>query len=405
MAYRVGSKVDVEYPRADTSGISDEPTRVVLIQEVNRHDVLVVDHPGSLYYLEDTLRSGSPVQFSTTSARADTSWFGYVNNVTPSEAGYSPDSTYLNASPDAQDSATTQVVCVGTTFPFKKALDAPVTYETTSDAVTRIIRSENLLPFVSSCDMTQTVPQVDRSAWQVITELARISGRLVFNTGTTVNWLSPDDIMTHYAVCAPTLSHISQTKSALDAFAMPIWEVDVTDNNSHDDQSWRSETLMVAVDPVTGTVLNGTVGDGMFSRRVVEVARSRVSLKTKMEAAYNLAFSQSARLTGPGNPYVAAGRPVFVKSPDGYQWWLVRKVEHVWFPINRQYRMQVTLMAHDGLPQPTTGQFPQVSMSRKTPYGSPQLEYMPVLTGGAKALVTGTGKWGIMDRWKATTHV
>lgn len=405
MAYRVGSRVDVEYPLADTTGMSDDPSRVVLIQEVNRHDLLVVDHPGAPFYLEDTLRSGTPVQFSTVSSRANTTWYGYVNNVTPIESGYSPDSTYLNDAPDAQDSATTQIVCVGTTFPFKKSLDAPTTGKTTSDIVTRLIRSESLLPFVSSCDMTQTVPQADMSAWQVITELARISGRLVFNTGTTVNWLTPDDIMKHYAVCSPTLSHISQVKTALDAYAMPIWDEDVTDNNSHETEAWRTETLMSAVDPVTGTVLNGTVGDGLFTRRVVEIARSSVSLKTKLDAAYNLAFSQSAQMSGPGNPYVAAGRPVYVRSPNGYQWWLVRKVEHVWYPSNRTHRMKVTLMAHDGLPQPVTGQFPQVSMSRNTKYGSPSLEYLPSLSGGARPLVAGTGKWGIMNRWRATTYV
>ncbi len=403
----LGTRFDIDYPRSDLTGMRDAPSRVVLVQEVNKHDLLLVDHIGSPTYLEDTLRAGAPVTFRSLSEAGSRQWHGYVDTLVPIEFGYAPESKYL-IDTDARDggnTASTQVVCVGTTYPLKRSMTTGFSGITTCAVVTSLVKDDFLLPVVSPCDMVQTVSPADRSVWQVITDLGQMSGRLTFSTGTTVNWLTPDDIMHHFAISAPELVHYSQSGSALDLHAMVTWEESVSDNRSHTPDQWRTKTTMAAVDPVTGVTLKQKVGEGMFERTLLEVARSSTSLQTKLKASHDLAFNRSAITAGPGNPYVRAGMPVFMRAPSGHRWWLVKRVEHVWYPHARTYQMEVTLMQHDSLAQPSLGKYPEVSLSRHSAYGSPQFEFDPTLEGASRSLVVGAGVWGTMDRWVARTYV
>lgn len=403
----IGTRVSVDYPRADTTGMGDDVQRVVLIQEVNKHDLLIIDHPGSLTYLADTLRSGSPVHMQTQSGNTLTDWYGYVDSVTPSEYGYSPDSPLLIGGGVDQEAynSSSQVVCVGLTYPLKKSMAATLSGDTVNMAVAKLVHAENLMPCVSDSKVVQTISPAGRSVWQVITDLGTENGCLTFSTGSTVNWLTPKDIFEHFAISAPVLTHRSQSASLLDPKAMDYWEEDVTDNNSHD-ADWRTLTTLSGLDPLTGTVLEAEIGEGLFTRQLTDPVRSSTTLTARVEAAYNLAFSRVARITGRGNSYVNAGKPVFVKAPSGHSWWLVRKVEHVWSPQDRRYTMQVTLVAHDDLPNPAVRKHPEVSLTRKSPFpGSLQLESIPALEATARTLVTGGGSWGALDRWKATTYI
>lgn len=376
---------NVSYPRSDMSGGGQRPTKIVVRQELGMHDVITSTHSGSFDYLYETLRSGSPIQVMAQSKESSVNWFGYVDSVQRESMTH--------------DVVASTVTAVGATYPMKRTRDTVWSGTSVTDLISTMISDAGLSPLVSKVPAKQVVTQAGRSDFEVVRELCAAFGLHLFVTGTTVNVLTVSDILKFYDDTASTLVWSKdKNERALNPRMLNHFSESASDNNSGLDR-WETEYRVAGVDPRTSDVYQRSEGSGMFTNFSGSTARSVMSVDWKSERALSV-LGKEASARGLGSPSVVVGKPVYVSSPSGGAWWIVKKIEHVFTPSSGEYRMDALLGARGKMPSHLPSKQPTRNMVRNAVQCSCS-ENSPLLKGGSGSLVQGMGSWGQMDRWVA----
>ena len=317
---------DVWYPSSSDDKLGTT-LRITIDEAVNRHPLIRVEHSGSPQRFTRNIVSGSPMGVNTSSRMGTRPWFGYVVDVSPGKVESS-----------GRDSDGTVITALGVTYPAKRSSDKVYRNGTVSDYLSAMIYSLGLTPYVEPSSLTQTVPQGGRTDWQVINELARLSGMDVFVTGSTVNVLSPNEALVRFFPEAALL--VNATSKELLEFPDTMDRVVYSDNRlSESGSSARS------VEPSTGRVMSAYDVSGPFPRMDGSItARSLPTLRSKVGGTKRLAdLPVSANVSGPGNVLVGAGKPVFFNDQGEQHWWLVESVTHTFVPPTGEHSMVATL--------------------------------------------------------------
>lgn len=396
---RLVSRTAISYPGSDVTGADMTRVKVSVTEEVNKHTLMSVEHAGVFAYYQDTLRSGSPLRVDTwMPLHGSRSWYGYVDSVVPNGE------VQTDRGDQASSGLTTEVVGVGITYPLKETSQRVWESTSYSSVVTDLANRAGLVAYTDQDDQLQTIPQGGMSGWQLVNHLGAMSGRLAFTTGSTLNWMRPDSILEAFSGSAPRLRYATTVQEhGRYPGSLRLFEQEWSDNNSHTGQ-WSTEVSLTGVDPVTGVVAQSTVGQGMFARYLDETARSLGTVGLKAEGTAVASMPMSARIAGVGNPYVAAGRPVYVRKGDFGQWWLVEKVTHTFDAALKSHWMEASLVSSDSFPTAPPSGFPKVDRSRRVSGACLCREEEPALTSGSPSLVFGAGNWGSLPRWTARKH-
>lgn len=323
----------VWYPSASDAPLGT-PVRITVEEAVNRHTLFRVEHAGPLQHFTRSLTTGSPLRFDTSSRMGLRPWFGYVVDVSPGKVEVA-----------GAASVGTLVTAVGITYPAKQSSDKVYRNDTVANYLSSIVYSLGLTPYVEERELLQTVPQAGRTYWQIIDELAALSGLDVFVTGSTVNALTPAESLAKFYPEAPVLVRAVEDEQ-LD-HPDSLERVTYSDNRLSD-----SGSSARSVDPTTGRIMTARDVSGPFPRIDSSImARSLTTLRTKISGSKRIAdMSLSAEVSGPGNVLVGAGKPVYLNDQGDQNWWLVEKVTHVFVPPTGEYSFTATIRRTSGLP-------------------------------------------------------
>lgn len=391
MSKSITTPLKVVYPRSDTTGLYTPPKRVVLSQEIGSHDILRVDYEEQFAYVEDTLRPGSPVRMFVRTPRGPMRWHGYVVSVSP-----------LGSLNEEVPRVGCQVLCVGLTFPMKE--NSMDTYDglEVDIVINDLISSSGLVPFMTGTrtPLVQTVLSRGDSKWTTLNRLAHLCGCLVFNTGTTVNVLTLRDIFRYYATQGIRLRHVSQAPDN-DPYAFTEFTQDLELPYLNESDSGRGRVIAYGVDPVSGTPLEYMAGerDPMYLNETYlpVVGRSTNSLTSKSEAHRLLRWDEGIEVESVGINTVFAGQPIWFDLPDSSHWWLAYGVTHTW--RDNQHTMRIQGVFRDTMVAPPPLRHPEVTKRPLIDGVHLTKEKLPVLSGGKRRIVQGTGGWATKDRW------
>lgn len=317
---------EVWYPSSadDNLGV---PLRITIVDEVNRHRLFYVEHSGAPQKFTRNIITGAPLGVNTSSRMGTRAWHGYVVDVSPGKLAST-----------GSDSEGTLITGLGVTYPAKRSSDKVYRNGTVAEYLSSIVYSLGLTPYVEDLGLLQTVPQAGRTDWQVIDELARLSGLDVFVTGTTVNALTPNEALRSFYSEAAVLTNV--TGEDLLDFPDALEGVTYSDNRLSE-----SGSTARSVEPTTGRVMTAFDVAGPFPRVNGNiVARSLPTLRSKVGGVKRISeMPISAKVTGPGNILVGAGRPVFLNDQGDQHWWLVESVTHTFVPPTGEYSMTAML--------------------------------------------------------------
>ena len=395
---RLQAQASVRYPYSDVTGANMSSIKATIREEVNKHTIFKVEHKGVFNYYKDTLRSGSPLAVSVqTGQNSSRTWHGYIDSVTPSGA------QEVNADNETTIGYSTEIIGVGLTYPLKSTSQQIWESTQLADVVSSVVEAAGLASVCDADHLSQTVPQSGRSGWQLITALGASTGRLTFTSGSTVNWLRPGAIFKQFMPNAARLTYsTAMSEISRNPFYLRSFEQITTDNSSHMDGGWSTKVSVSGVDPVSGAVSVTESGEGMFARYLDTTARSSDTVGVKAEGSSEAAFPHRAFTTGPGNPLVSAGYPVYITNGDGGNWWLVHSVTHHLDSQEQTYEMEIDLMRRPDFPTNIPTTFPKVNIERRkeTEYCLCQ-ELDPALVVPFTGKVYGAGTWGTLPRWTA----
>ena len=355
------------YPESDLSGIVRRPTRIQVLERVNKHTIYVVRHEGRVEHIGETMRSGSPMVVDLTAHKGTHRWFGYVDSLTERMG----DKTYY-----------TDVTGVGLTYPMKEA--SLLSYPSLMEAERQIIKQSGLVPIVRGPASDKPVISSGRSLWQTLVESAEPFNQFVFSTGTTLNVMPVKDIIEMYAQEAYTLKYHQADEWALQRFEAPR-----SDNVT-------TKQVGFGLDPLKAGVRQAETQDAMFTSYPTVAVRTGIIDQLDVDAIINTAIAE-----GGGNTAIHAGMLVYVQNVTPGPWWFVTAVTHDFSVVGGTYKMclelartrSVAAMTRENLP-------PTRNLTRKGDYlERVNLEYSPTLVRG-DTFVNGTASWKTRPLWR-----
>jgi len=330
--YRKGTSTFVSFPTVPS--LEAQPASIDLVQRKGAHDLLVLQFLSESTLWVDTLKTGTPVQFTWSQDTLTKNWIGYVSSITKTNA--------------PQRTNGMQVMCVGATFPMKQRVTRVFENQTLPDVVTTIAQG---FGFKVITDAHQQVfPQLaitGNSYWEWIIEQAKRIGYGVVIDGMTFVFRPIDKLINMTFSNAPVLSlgnagapfNTQFLDRTLDQFTI------ILGDNIESGGNWRTVKNVGGVDPVTakilasatspentGDPLRESVSPVLFNEfRTDRVINSQLDAELVSKAAAQLArFNIPATIMGQGDPRLRPYGTVYVAGTgnvtDGY--WSVEEVTH-----------------------------------------------------------------------------
>ncbi len=344
------SIIRAAYPMSDLRGTLRLIGGRLEFEQFN-HDVFVLSYLGAPLYLQETMRTGTPVLIAVESEAGSKAIPAYVHHTAP-VTGHSEGGQPM-----------TSVVCVGASYVLKVQGTTTWNNATVSQIVTEIADRFHLLPNVDVCDYVYpTYLQANRSYWSVLRDLAMRFGYILRVDGTTLRFLKPVTATRAWFSEAAVLVQkgnqaggFSTLGTAMSQFSSASGQLGTSDH------SWQSNKVIRGFNPITGKTFMVSasqpeavrLGDDVspFDEYLTTAASSPTEAQAFAEGSARLnRFTHSATATALGNSFVTSDRPVYIAgtgSTDGY--WTVRKAYHD-IDINGSYTMTVEL-GTDGLGQ------------------------------------------------------
>ena len=313
------------------SAVFQHPKSMVLNQKAKSHDVLVLRYEEELKDPTRLLRTGSPVTvtWGTTNVNEAYTWVGYVHTTRPRRVG----TTY----------GQTEIVCVSPSMVLKQAGQQTWVNRPVTSSAADIIVSAGLDAMVDAHPLQDTLLQHGRTYWQVLREIAGLTGYSLTTDNTAVIMRPHKSFYDLYAARARVFSpgeamdmSAKDTGRTLYSFT-PDWS-----DMSEDDYALHATLTSWAVDPRTGNIQQTSVSypsDQIAAQRerpVVERFATRAShniSEATQLAGDTLAdkrWVNQATLVGLGSPDLTPYRPVYVAglSEGANGWWQILEVEH-----------------------------------------------------------------------------
>jgi hypothetical protein len=314
---------------------SDEfnnPKSMTLTQRMKSHDVLVLRYQVEMPDATRLLRTGSPVTvtWGTTNVNESRTWVGYVHTTTPRKTG--------------NTSGTTEIVCVSPSMILKQAAQDTWINRPVMVVAADIIQGAGLDAKVDTHPLTDNVIQAGRTYWQVLREIAGLTGYALTTDNTEVVMLPHKAFFDLYAARARVFSPGASIEMAapnsdrtLYSF-IPDWS-----DMSEDEYALHASMTSWAIDPRSGTMQEYTttvpsqqIATGRENPVVqrFNTTRSTYNLTDARQLSGDLLADRrwinQASLTGLGSPDIAPYIPVYVDglSEASNGWWQVLEVEH-----------------------------------------------------------------------------
>ncbi|CAB4128752.1 hypothetical protein UFOVP111_73 [uncultured Caudovirales phage] len=349
--YRRGTATNVEFPSLPS--LTVQPTSIDLYQRQYAHDILTLEYLSESPLWVETIKTGTPVQFSWRQDTVIKNWIGYVSSLKKVNA---PQRTNIM-----------QVICVGGTFPMKQRVTRVFENKTIPQIVQSI--AEGLGFSVLTDAHPQSFPQLviaGNSYWEWIMEQAKKIGYGVIIDGMNFVFRPLDKLIDMTFSNAPVLSlgnagapfNTQFLDRTLDEFKIILGDnIEATTN-------WRAVKNVGGVDPVTNEVffsksspdegsdpLRETVSPVLFDEfRTDRVVNSKVASEELSKAAAAMArFGIPATVMGQGDPRIRPFGVVYVAgtgtTTDGY--WMVNEVHHKFHKIG-DYMVDL-MLSTDGI--------------------------------------------------------
>ncbi len=310
----------------------NNPKSMVLTQKIKGHDVLVLQYEEEMKGATRLLKTGSPVTVSwgTTNVGETVTWVGYVHTTRPRRVG--------------NVSGYTEIVCVSPSMILKQAGQETWVNRPVMQTAADILSKAGLDAKIEDHPLTDTIIQHGRTYWQVLRDIATLTGYSLTTKNTEVIMLPHKSFFDLYSPRARVFSpgasldmNVEVSDRTLYSF-VPDWS-----DMSEDTYALHAEITNWAVDPRTGNTQSATV-----SRPSQQIASGRenpvVQRFTHGKASYNVSEARrlaedtladrrwvnQAKMVGLGSPDIAPYQPVYLEdmSPDVDGWWQVLEVEH-----------------------------------------------------------------------------
>lgn len=374
----------VHFPKAITTGLVGRGIRIVVVEEVYKHTLMIAEFAGQPKYAQDAFRSGQPmVALMVGKKGGPRYWHGYV------------DSLVLDR--DDAGMPLTKVIGVGLTYPMKST-----TVEVGTGAVTdiqrRLITQNNLVSIVRGPQVIKQVLMAGSTQWQMLCNLAQSYNQYVFTTGSTVNVLPMSDIVDLYKTEAVELVWKGTTGEATDMYALRKFQTRITDNVQPMGMT-PDNRIGFGVDPVSSGVTKVETGQSMFASYKRSVARSPQNVVANVLGS---TIISKADAEGRGHTGVSAGKLVQIRNSEPGPWWFVNKVIHKFSLEDGDHQMELELYRTAELNMPYVRK-PAQRNPHKIGDGDICVcqEYDPELQELQKITVDGTNDWTNGFRWRS----
>jgi hypothetical protein len=159
-----------------------------LTQKANTHDVLVLNFQGKINDPANSLVSDDPVIFTWDGGGAIKTFVGFISYVSPTTLA---------------DNAT-QVVCLSPSYLLKNGAQKIYKNVTADAVVTKLAKKNGLNPITDRHPkIFPSVVQAGQSDWQVARSMAKQTGFILVNDGTTLYFVSKNRLATASRGSAP----------------------------------------------------------------------------------------------------------------------------------------------------------------------------------------------------------
>lgn len=160
-----------------------------LFQEIDSHDILVLEFKGKPFLDSTIVVSGDPVEFVYTSGPNSSKFNGYVYTLEPSSG---------------TEAHSTTVTCVSASYLLKNT-DQRVYKNTTADGVVSKVAAKHGMQAVTQRHprIRESIVQAGQSDWQLLRRLAKQAGFALRAENTTLTFVSKDKIYNEKKPSAP----------------------------------------------------------------------------------------------------------------------------------------------------------------------------------------------------------
>jgi phage protein D len=314
------------------------------------HDVYVLMYMGELSYLQDSLRTGAPVQITVESEHGTSEFLAYVHHIGVT-SGHHESGKVMST-----------LYCVGSSYPFKRVGNSTWSNKSIAYIVEDIAKT---FSFASEVDSDfdfeiSSYVQGNKSYWQVLRELAIDYGALLKVEGTTLRFLKPAKAIKSWSANAPVLTKVPDQGHLAPVAGTPFTQFSVTSGELMTvDHSWQAKKVVHGVDIRTGQSVYSEGTPDTFSRNADTSSPFDHLLSTPVSsfqearafaegAANRDRYPHSARVLSSGNPFVVSDKPVFIQGIGNFTGiWTVRKAYHD-IQLNGVYTMTLDV-GNDGL--------------------------------------------------------
>lgn len=315
------TKYSVEFPLSGSTGVL--MPMVEIRQSQGSHDVAVVSYGGKLDNMHKSFTTGAPVKIRWSNRWGSNQFVGYVHHV---RAHF------------GSDNYTSDVVCVGASFPLISVKQRSFT-NVTADLVVRKIAMEHGLRAVTEPHprIYETVLQPTISDWALLCRLAKETGYVLRANQTRIEFLSratfeaQNKPMAQILTMTSGVSNSTSTLSTMFDFDPIIGDYLPEIGVSNTRKSVR------AVDPATGQTVSLERGlglndvSGIFTKPVDTVTNSIQDAQASLDATVEASrFTYRARVSSVGSPVTSPDKMVYLKGlPNPYEgYWTVLSVVH-----------------------------------------------------------------------------
>jgi hypothetical protein len=349
--YRFGTDYRISWP--SLPGISVQPSRVDLIQEQYRHDILIIEYTtiSPLYF--SIIKTGIPIKFEWKQGNKNKIWVGYVS--------------YISKELTPATQQLMQIHCVSASYPLKEKITRVFNNKTIPE-IAEIIAIENGFKFTGDSDSRrfEQLTIAGHSYWEWLQEQAKRIGFAMVIDNTHLIFRSIDKLIDSNFSDVPVLSQrTSVGPTGQDFFDRTLDYFKVLNGEHIEGTEYLHTNKQVAgINPYTeklittsqssttiGESLRSSVSDSLFNEPInSQVTHNITDVESVTKGhAHMSRFNIPAKILCQGDPRFKPYGVIYVdgtgNSTDGH--WIIKQVTHRFFKLG-QYQVEMNVVT-DGL--------------------------------------------------------